>query len=200
MMNKETIHHRETQVCLLRNPDGSPRWIWPAELRQPLFLTFYYPGSRRAQWLATALRLIFALGLQRFIFRPRKMAVPNFIQSGEWAMFTGTAGPGRKTIIVERQADGQMVFHKISVGEQAGKGLEKERRALSQLKERHWNSIGMPTTFHAMEGVHSQVALPATGTVGAFTTQHAKAVEELFSAGSSTLPASEWLEILPHSN
>lgn len=199
MMNKETIHHRETQVCLLRNPDGSPRWIWPAELRQPLFLAFYYPGSRRAQLLATALRLIFAMGLQRFIFRPRKMAVPDFIQSGEWAMFTGTAGPGRKTIIVERQADGQVVFHKIPTGEDATQALEREQKALISLKKSASNAFLLPAPLRLYEGVFSQAALPARKKVTTFTRNHAEAVLALHNAGSRTLTASEWLTDQPDS-
>ncbi len=63
MRNEETV---SCDLFYRNNPDGSPRWIWPADLSKPVFLKFYNASSRRAKMLAWLIRTCFKFRLQRF--------------------------------------------------------------------------------------------------------------------------------------
>lgn len=122
----------------LSNPDGSPRWIWPAGQRNPLFLRFYNKQSTKAKLQAFLLGLLCKSGLVGLIARriqiqvtenhlPYKAFDPTACQ---WALFTGTPGPRRKAIFLVEES-GSRRFVKVPLGEQAAEALETEARFLA---------------------------------------------------------------------
>ncbi|RZK55362.1 MAG: hypothetical protein EOO59_10630, partial [Hymenobacter sp.] len=80
-----------------RNPDGSLRWVWPATLRQPLFLEFYNAASTKARLFSALVRVVFACRLDGLFFKklPGEFAATGqqAWPVGGFALFTGTPGP-----------------------------------------------------------------------------------------------------------
>lgn len=122
----------QTKSYCIRNTDGSIRWIWPAHLSRPLFLKFYQVSSFKQRCYAFCIQLIFQFKLQRFFFE-EKMYPSNFDEQIDWAEFTGTPGPNRKTIIYFEDQQGTGHFIKSS-NHKSGKKL---------LKQEAWNCMKM---------------------------------------------------------
>lgn len=127
------------------NPDGSPRWIWPAESRQPVFLKFYHTGSWRSKAYQLAIQAVFYLGLQRLFFRSEAVHLQRnseaFIdlEHPDWALFMGTPGPNNKAVLF----DGHY-FYKISPGSGALYLLRNEAGVLFEIAEKNINGIVVP--------------------------------------------------------
>lgn len=131
-----------TQIDLLyiKNNDGSIRWIWPMEQKQPLFLHFYNAGSMRAKFVAFLFKLVFLLGLQKWIFAQESLKL-NPTQSKKlfdvfgknWALFTGTVGPNQKYIICEENRIGERTFTKFALRSTSKALVNNEKESLTKL-------------------------------------------------------------------
>ena len=141
----------------LRNPDGSLRWVWPGTLRQPLFLNFYNAGSPKARLFALLVRLIFALGLARWVFPKLAGAVRSQgVQSwptADFALFVGTPGPYRKAVCCYAEAEGRRVFAKLPVTLAAAGKVQAEALALRHLARRSGSSFRTPEVVAAQPGL-----------------------------------------------
>lgn len=137
---------------LYRNPDGSIRWLWPVEAKEPDFLRFYQVDSRRAQLFVWVVRLLFRMGLGRWVAHDRLTLYTS--ESGNqlvrqsqikrWALFTGVAGPNRKLAIWHCMRSGKRYLTKIAVGSAALSGLRQEARALRQLQQTPFLQVKTP--------------------------------------------------------
>ena len=112
------------------NPDGTLRWIWPATLRQPLFLEFYNASSLKTRLFSVLVKLVFTCRLQALFFR---LLPGQFSPTGEqvwpraeFAMFTGTPGPNRKAMCCYILAHGQLVFAKLTLDHGAAEMVRTE--------------------------------------------------------------------------
>lgn len=138
-LNSNTLYY-------FKNPDGTIRWIWPANAKQPAFLKFYSATSRKAVLVVFAIRLLFALRLQGLFasgkitlwFNTNANAAFTNSMGANWAMFTGTAGVNRTGLIYSAKEDS---FFKIAVGSNAVIQIVKEYTALQNLDKYELNSI-----------------------------------------------------------
>lgn len=122
---------------VINNPDGSPRWIWPADVARPVFLKFYHAGTWRSRAYWWWVQLLFALRLRgytshqklSFWYMPASQPAVDPLQP--WALFTGTVGPNRKLVAWHHIA-GQSapVFSKIMWGPASSNIMAQEARAL----------------------------------------------------------------------
>lgn len=127
-----------TRMYYRNNPDGSLRWIWPADLNQPLFLNLYNLVSPRSKWIALLIKMLFALRLQR-LFASGSVKIRNRITSSEWSLFAGTAGVNQTAVFFHNNW-----FYKVAVGEQAPQALEHEAAQLEALKKNQFHSMQVP--------------------------------------------------------
>jgi len=65
----------------INNPDGTPRWIWPADSEDPDFLMLYNISSFKSKFFMLMVRIIFKLRLQYFAFKKIKILVPASMKS-----------------------------------------------------------------------------------------------------------------------
>lgn len=153
--------------CYFPNPDGSVRWLWPAGATEPQFLQFYYSGHWRSAIFTTIIRLIFWLGIQKIIFRPRILGYTTanaFVADTNWALFTGTAGPNRKAVIYWHNSEGHPVFTKIAMSGQAARNLGREYCALKTADTLARHGIQTPA---ALRRVGHRIDLGLLGADGA---------------------------------
>jgi len=106
--NKTKANHIKVSSLQINNPDGSPRWIWNASNKKPIFLKFYNIGSVRAAIFANLIKLVFLLRLQKFVFKNEAFYIEKtedilFDFTKTWALFTGTKGPNNKAILFDTE-------------------------------------------------------------------------------------------------
>ncbi len=121
-------------VFVIDNPDGSPRWIFPANAKKPLFLKFYHIEGTRSRIFALLSRFLFILGLQSFMYRKETFYITPKVPANEllidvmndaWALFTGTKGPNNKMVLYSECKSGSR-FLKIPSTDQASRIVEQE--------------------------------------------------------------------------
>ena len=90
-IDSTTTDSEKTKLKLryITNPDGSPRWVFPAELNKPLFLKFYTVNTLRSKIFATFFESVFALKLQRFVCKTIQLNVSK-IESEKDVLFDFT--------------------------------------------------------------------------------------------------------------
>ena len=133
--NKTKANHIKVSSLQINNPDGSPRWIWNASNKKPIFLKFYNIGSVRAAIFANLIKLVFLLRLQKFVFKNEAFYIEKtedilFDFTKTWALFTGTKGPNNKAILFDTEN-----FIKIANTINAEKLLTNEFHILQKLNK-----------------------------------------------------------------
>ncbi len=129
--------HEEYEFGYISNPDGSPRWIFPANLKFPGYLSFYNSPSLKARLYKIALKLAYTTGIQKLFYSGTvylyakaqvKMQELSKVSGAEnFSLFTGTTGPYRKFIVAFHKEKESISFLKIPVGKDSSEGLRNEK-------------------------------------------------------------------------
>ncbi|PPK87826.1 thymidylate kinase [Neolewinella xylanilytica] len=170
------IAGQPVRVLFIANPDGRPRWVWPADARRPTFLSFYPAVTLRQRAFRLAVRLIFMLGLQRLVFSSVVIDRPEMAGESDWALFTGTTGPNRKEVLIR---DRQTVV-KIAVGPDSQDNLANEARTLKKLEGAKTPlPFVYPNLVHYADHRLSITRLADYGTWDTITPDHIEALRSL---------------------
>lgn len=126
------------------NPDGSIRWVWPKEMRAPLFLKFYNVSTPRSRMIARVAKVLFGLGRfasGKIVFSVEAAAYRSFLvgAQGQWALFTGTTGAHRSALFYSHGT-----FFKIPIGEEASVLFTHEVQQLNRHRRRKYASFVVP--------------------------------------------------------
>lgn len=193
-------------ICLrgCANPDGSLRWVWPAQLRQPLFLEFYNASSAKAKLFSGLVRLAFAYRLEGLFFKklPGRFAATGaqVWPRGEFALFTGTPGPNRKAVCCYRLSAQQLVFAKLPLSPIAAAKVRVESQHLNQLATLRPRAFTLPRVID-LQPTHllqSGVQLPGSRRATRFGAAHARCLTELLQTTGMHQPlaaSSSWQTI-----
>jgi thymidylate kinase len=191
--------HQSIRLYYINNPDGTPRWIWPEGLAQPLFLKFYNVATPKAQLFSIAVQLIFILGLQRVFFKSvicemqcNALILPQFVpQQSNWAIFTGTTGPNNKLILYIKGAK-RSSFFKIATSSNAENVIQREYEALSQLGVQPIITFTVPSISFKDKGVIGlEDIAEQTKRDASFSDLHINALQEIKTLTGSTLQVSD---------
>jgi thymidylate kinase len=147
-------HIHEVKLLVKNNNDGTARWVWPASLKSPDFLSFYLESSARSRMIATAIRGAFRLGFKEaFISTGFSlwMSQPDIDkwndQFGEkWSLFTGTVGPYRKAIL-HFNKDEKDFFVKVGMTERSDLKLSIESSFLNQIAQKNIPQLVVPKVW-----------------------------------------------------
>ncbi len=122
-------------VYIIKNLDGTPRWIFPIHAKKPLFLKFYHVEGVRSRIFAFLSKVIFFAGLQTIAYSketwslhpqlPEQEPLIDLVNT-QWALFTGTKGPNNKMILYGEKESGSF-FLKIPTTCQTSGIVEKEK-------------------------------------------------------------------------
>lgn len=189
----ENLHGTAPGLRLLyiKNPDGSVRWAWPAQVKQPLFLRFYNADTRRARFFQTLIRLVFTCRLARFVFpsvtlNVREGEEPLFDLSGQWAVFTGTTGPNRKAVFFAGDH-----FIKVALGREAPALLQNEKYTLNKLAfaADELPTLDVPVRVNTRSQALTLSDVSARGIrCPRFTSTHLKALTEIRNVSGAIRP------------
>jgi len=168
------------KLYVIKNPDGSPRWIWNVENKRPDFLRFYSTSSLSSKLLVNFIYLVFKFKFQPIVFRKSILHVSvdnthvlSAFTSKDFALFTGTDGPNRKLILYSENQ-----FFKIALNENSTKLIDNEFQVLTHLKES--KSLNFPKPKKISNQIISLSDLGVSGKrSNIFSSVHAQAVLEL---------------------
>jgi thymidylate kinase len=179
-------------MLFIKNPDGSPRWIWNANCNTPLFLKFYNIGSFRAWLFATAIKTVFIFRLQKIVFS-KKTAYgtenenPILDYKKNWALFTGTIGPNNKAILYANNS-----FFKIATTPNAQELINREYSILEMIN-RNQNLFITPKSTQISNEVIQLSDVSENGTrTKSITTSHLTTLLEMRNIEPQTTKISEW--------
>jgi len=166
------------------NPDGSVRWLYPADSLKPLFLHFYNLNGNLLLFKALLVNLLFRFRIQSLIAHKVFSLVPNtrgttsdWIASVDWAAFTGTRGTNRKMVFVKESEEGILSFIKIPVGPLASAALSHEEKTLINLSFHSFKNVEFPQVLTAKNRI--EISSVEKGRRGdELTSQHFDAVRE----------------------
>ena len=178
-------------LCIA-NPDGSPRWIWPAASREPVFLSFYPAVTLRQRAFRLAVRIIFLLRIQTFAFKYTQIERPEAAGDGtDWALFTGTVGPNRKQVLIRDRHS----VAKIALGPASRRNLDNEHfalRVLGRIREQ------LPFVFpRLLKGRPDRLIMERLadhGTWDHLTADHLAALRALREGFAATGQVTDWEE------
>ena len=179
-------------LLYIKNPDGSPRWIWNANSNKPLFLKFYNIGSLRAWLFATALKTVFILKLQKIVFSKKtyfatQIGNPVLDYTKDWALFTGTIGPNNKAILYANYS-----FYKIATTVNAQGLIKMEQQVLKKINSTN-NIFISPKSFQISNEIIQLSDVSENGTrLKSLTSSHLNALLEMSTIASHTLKMGEW--------
>lgn len=192
---------KREKVCLLAipNPDGSPRWMVPADSRNDLFLRFYTTGSFKGKFTAFLLTWIFRLGLQKVFFKTqefdlasgrKKSKCPVDVRQSNWALFTGTQGPNRKYVLC-RQVEEKVDFFKVPISEASQRLLTHEFESYKRLAGMNSKAFAVPKACLQTDGVLALQGLGNGPNHGPdWSSLHENALSELFFKTAQRRPLS----------
>jgi len=179
-------------MLFIKNPDGSPRWIWNANCDTPLFLKFYNIGSSRAWLFATVIKTIFIFRLQKIVFSKKRVysqkTNDTILDSNtDWALFTGTIGPNNKGILYANNA-----FLKIATTQNAVELIKNEQLILEKIN-------GFTSWFITPKSIQISKDIIQLSDVSnrgrrskKITSGHLMTLLEMSSIGSQTVKLSQW--------
>lgn len=164
------------------NPDGTIRWIWPASLKQPVFLKFYNAASFKAKLVTFVIQLLFAFRLQKLFASVTKIVSVNeqdyneFLDqvNNNWSLFNGTAGVHQTPVFY-----GSGTFIKLPVGKNAPAIIHNEYLNMLLLNNQHFNHIQFPMV-EFNQGILKQNDISSRGKRSdSLTNEHWNALLEL---------------------
>lgn len=187
---------KQTELLVINNPDGSPRWICNAKSRRPLFLNFFLISSIKSKLFASAIKLIFFLRLQTIVFTTQKVNYEFFGHKNaylfdpsktNWALFTGTVGPNNKILLFNETPEGNS-FYKIAFSQKALSLLRNEESAIKMITSLKPKSFNFPSTTVIKNNVLKLNDLSHLGERGSrFSEKHQSALNEIYKKTSMTL-------------
>jgi thiamine kinase-like enzyme len=144
------------------NRDGSVRWIFPKNLKKPLFLNFYNQSNLRGKLYAFFIKIIFyfnlffKLGLREYSSQVEKNSIlHSILQRGKnfnFSIFMGTVGENRKVIIEVNNNNNTLSFIKIGITSSARKLVENEYLALKKLLKKENFNFKIPRILNYSDG------------------------------------------------
>jgi Phosphotransferase enzyme family len=184
----------------INNPDGTMRWIIPAEQKTAIHLSLYNSESWRARLYKAASSLLFTAGKSNWLasgsFYVEKKIVESIenrygILPGEkYSFFTGTRGNTRKVVLAVGE---KKITHfiKIAISEQSKKLINNEAKMLKELNKYDFTTLSIPRVTDPringcarLTNVKPSFVIPAQR----INDIHVRTLTELYAANHATKP------------
>jgi thymidylate kinase len=155
----------KTVLHFISNPDGSMRWLYPAGIRKPWFLSFYNFTYWKAAAYKMLVKFLFFFRLSGFLSKGSLVihsdSNPFFagllgtraFSNNHYSIFTGTYGPNRKILMARASGRKIDLFFKIALNEKSRLNIENETTTLLALADDKLPGICVPTVRFTKEGV-----------------------------------------------
>ncbi|WP_139827919.1 nucleoside/nucleotide kinase family protein [Marivirga sericea] len=138
---------------VVKNGDGSIRWVSPVSASKPYFLAFYSITSFKSLLISIYFKVLFLFKIQALFMKKEKLDLKleeldvfGFDEhaNNEWSLFMGTIGPNNKRLLYFRNASDEFDFIKIPTTTNAKRIIENEARVLSHMERNGASSFNFP--------------------------------------------------------
>ncbi|MCF8244688.1 MAG: aminoglycoside phosphotransferase family protein [Saprospiraceae bacterium] len=178
----------------VNNADGSIRWLYPADLKTPIFLKLYNGAGLRGRVFRLAFRAVFLLGIKNrvksgtvHIFSPEKnwfSQLTSRFAASSYAIFTGTVGENRKAVVAMKNW-----FCKIPLTASAAALVTQERKTLEAFRPFSFEKLEVPKTEELGSNLAvSDVKPPQSRSSSSLEPHHLEALLELKQHSYEVLP------------
>ena len=180
------------QFDYIKNPTGTVRWFFPKTNAYPTHLALYNSAHFKARVYKLLTSLTFKLGLKRKLFsggftvsftEPLPlMELLDQIPHDSYAVFTGTVGENRKSVIALNQGTETTHFIKLAHTLKAERLLEREVETLALLRSKLLPGMVFPrlhAASHASAAVLSNVKPPAGRESAHLEVLHIRAIVDI---------------------
>ena len=143
----------------INNPNGTLRWIFPKSNKYPTHLALFNSAHLKARLYKLATHLAFKTGLKKRLMSGSftvnaKNQLPFFdlinqIPHDSYAVFTGTIGENRKSVVALNKKSRTTHFIKIAHTETAQELLRNEIQTLDFLASKHMPALDIPKLHSA---------------------------------------------------
>ncbi len=138
----------------VNNPDGSIRWLYPSDISEPVFLNLYNSSGWRGFVIKKIFQSAFWGGAKNWIksgtvhvFYKNKIVLDDLFEKyaiNQYAIFTGTAGDDRKTVLALKNKNGAIWYYKIPLTQSAEKLVQNELSTLQFLNGFSFSKMDFP--------------------------------------------------------
>ncbi|MEO0471797.1 MAG: phosphotransferase [Bacteroidota bacterium] len=176
----------------INNPDGSIRWIFPAGQKRPLHLSLYNSAHLKAQIYKMLSRVSYKLGQKKRLWSgqfwlPEDFHSPllfeiNKLEADGYAIFTGTPGENRKSVVSIHQKGSPRYFLKVPHTPKSASNLQHEFDILQGLQQHNlrYLSISNAVFLPNLEALQiSNLRQSGAREVPMLQSQHLSAISEL---------------------
>lgn len=145
----------------ITNPDGSPRWVFPAAGNSTRFLDLYQRSSLKAKVYHTIVKLGASVGLRamlvsgKFSFSTQENKLSDLCKNmgyTDYAVFTGTAGLDRKSVVALGTGKHTACFLKIAHTKTALELVQHEADTLRKLRKYSFSTLRFPNLIETPYG------------------------------------------------
>jgi len=191
------------------NPDGTIRWLYSNQLRQPIFLNLYNASTWKAKIFKWTCALCYRLQIQWLLnatsiwIEASQLsldAISIQLDKAPYAVFTGTTGENRKAVICYEKKEQTTQFLKLPLTKPVQKLIHNEGRQLQNLQQYDFKHLIYPTSKLIGNGLLVSDVRPAKSLfVKTLNSTHLLALEELYKFTATTQQLSAlpvWKSIL----
>jgi len=150
----EEMNNTSQSFFYINNPDGTIRWIVPADQKQPYFLYLYNGSGWRGFLINNFYKIGFKLGLKKWICNGTFEVTGEIkMPKDSYAIFTGTKGENRKVIITNGEPNRPDGYLKIPLTTKARRLTETEGAVLKALEKYDFKTLEIPKSRFEKKGV-----------------------------------------------
>ncbi len=175
----------------INNPDGSIRWFFPTNNKNPIFLHLYNAQQWKGKLFKYLVSALAKLGIvwKTGTFKLKKVdctiinELSKELNIQEYAVFTGTKGPNRKLLIALGENGSVKHFVKYPISEQSNKNIQNELVSIQILiKKSTWKYWKLPDVKALKKGILIENLNPKSNKKSSsnWTTVHTKALAEWY--------------------
>ncbi|CAN5576884.1 hypothetical protein BH11BAC2_BH11BAC2_08960 [soil metagenome] len=176
----------------INNPDGTIRWIYPAEGKKAGYLSLYNTGTWKGRIYRKVSELAWTFGQAKRLASGMILLQQNLLESvkeryqivekEEISFFMGTRGETRKVVMEIHQGTSTVGFVKIPVTEKSSELVKNECDMISELGKYDFSTLSLPRISGKVTGTAriSNVKPAFTIPADRITAIHVRAMAELY--------------------
>ena len=168
------IWQQGKKFIYINNPDGTMRWLMPADNKNASHLSLYNSESLKARLYKSVSGFLFSMGLGKWLgtssfyvdqdLEKEIKSLYHIKEDEQYAVFTGTRGNNRKVVIAVGDGNNITHFIKIPISKKSQHLIENETIMLKELSKYDFTTLSIPRVVDSRINAYTKLTnvKPAT--------------------------------------